>query len=76
MLLQYLITKTEEQKQSLNNWRKRVGYDEARIVTESANLGTTHAQAFRMLIEGEDSPGSNYIPKRGEILADILILEA
>lgn len=70
-------TKTEEQKQSLNNWRKRVGYDEAqRIVTESANLGTIMHKHLECHIEGEDRPtGSNYIRKRGEILADILILE-
>ena len=70
-------TKTEEQKQSLNNWRKRVGYDEAqRIVTESANLGTIMHKHLECHIEGPDSPtGTNYIRKRGEILADILILE-
>ena len=70
-------TKTEEQKQSLNNWRKRVGYDEAqRIVTESANLGTIMHKHLEWHIEGTDRPtGTNYIRKRGEILADILILE-
>lgn len=70
-------TKTEEQKQSLDNWRKRVGYEEAqRIVTESANLGTIMHKHLECYIEGSDRPsGGNYIRKRGEILADILILE-
>ena len=64
-------------KTALLNWRKRVGYDEAqRIVTESANLGTIMHKHLECHIEGTDRPtGTNYIRKRGEILADILILE-
>ena len=70
-------TKTEEQRQSLANWRKRVGYEEAqRITTESANLGTIMHKHLECHIDGTDRPtGSNYIRERAQILADILILE-
>lgn len=54
------LTKLEEKRQALNNWRKRVGVDRAQqITTESANRGTRmHTYLERYIRDGS-------MPKRG-----------
>lgn len=54
------LTKLEEKRQALNNWRKRVGVDRAQqITTESANRGTRmHTYLERYIRDGS-------MPERG-----------
>ena len=68
-------TKSEEKKQALANWKKRVGSAEAqRITTESANIGTVIHAMIESYILGEDySPGGNLIFKRAHPLAQVVI---
>lgn len=68
-------TKSEEKKQSLEIWRKRIGNAEAdRITTEASNVGTLmHSYLEDWLVTGEFNPGTNLIHKIASKMARVII---
>jgi len=72
------ITKSEKQKATLRNWRKRVGTAEAtRITTEAAGRGTRmHKWLENYVLEGAmGTPGSNPYSQQSFKMAEIIIAE-
>lgn len=68
-------TKSEEKKQALTNWRKRVGPKEATaITTAAAGRGTTMHKFLERYMLGEDiKPGSNLVQKQAFDMANVII---
>lgn len=71
------ILQATANKEHLENWRERVGHQEAdRITTESANLGTLLHKHIENFLLGEDRPsGTNLIRKMAAQMADRIIYE-
>jgi genome maintenance exonuclease 1 len=71
-------TKSEEKKQALANWKKRVGEEQAQaIVTEASSRGTRmHKYLENYCIEGElKDPGSNPWSKQANDMAKVVVEE-
>lgn len=70
-------TKSEESKQALNEWRKRVGNKEAsRITREAANVGTLmHGFLEDWIEKGEFEAGNNLPNKVAKRMANTVIDE-
>lgn len=69
-------TKTEEAKEALNNWRKRVGYAKAAEITkEASGRGTRmHKYLENYVLKGETGePGSNPYSKQSHTMAHTII---
>jgi genome maintenance exonuclease 1 len=69
-------TKSEESKQALNNWRKRVGFQKAQeITTEAAGRGTRmHKWLENYIKNGETGdPGSNPYSIQSHMMANSII---
>lgn len=69
-------TKSEEKKQALANWKKRVGEEQAQaIVTEASSRGTRmHKYLENYCIEGElKDPGSNPWSKQANDMAKVVV---
>ena len=69
-------TKSEESKQALNNWRKRVGFQKAQeITTEAAGRGTRmHKWLENYIKTGETGdPGSNPYSVQSHMMANSII---
>jgi genome maintenance exonuclease 1 len=65
-------TKSKEKREALNNWKQRVGEDEAqRIVTEAANTGTYMHAILEHWIKNETYTGETTVQSR--LMADIVI---
>ena len=64
-------TKTEEKRQALANWKKRVGEQAAQtIVTEAAGRGTSMHKMIERWLAGEDiTPGSNLVHQQAHKMA-------
>lgn len=64
-------TKPKEKMEALNNWRKRVGVDEAqRITTEAANVGTVMHNILEHWVKNEEyDPGNNIVHKQAKNMA-------
>jgi len=72
------VTKPEEKRQALANWRRRVGYDQAQqITTEAANRGTRMHKWIETFITEDDmgQPGSNPYSKQSHAMANVIVLE-
>lgn len=68
-------TKPEETRKALENWRKRVGPDNAKaITTEAANRGTRMHKYLEDYVEtGEwPNPGSNPFAKQSHRMAEVI----
>jgi len=59
----------------LNEWKKRIGEDEAkRITTEAAGIGTAmHGNLERFLCGLERQPGNNHVHIQANKMADVII---
>ena len=71
-------TASEEKKQALNNWRKRVGYAKAQeITTEAAGRGTRMHKWLEDYIKTDDigTPGSNPYSQQSHVMAQTIIAE-
>jgi genome maintenance exonuclease 1 len=71
-------TKSEEKKQALANWKKRVGTEQAQqITTEAASRGTRmHKYLEDYCVDGElKQPGSNPYSQQANKMAGIIIEE-
>lgn len=70
-------TKPEERKQSLLEWRKRVGETEANAITKAATgRGTSMHKRLEEYILGEmKPPGSNKVHQEAAAMADLIIKE-
>lgn len=68
-------TKSEEKKQVLQEWRKRVGEENAtQIVKEAAGRGTSMHKQIEKWVQGEDFiPGSNVVHQQAQKMASIII---
>jgi genome maintenance exonuclease 1 len=68
-------TKSEEKKQALHEWRKRVGVQKAQaITTEAAGRGTSmHKQLENWLEHGELKTGSNLVHQQPAKMATVII---
>ena len=68
-------TKSEEKKQSLNDWKKRVGEEQAQqIVTEAANVGTLMHGILEHWVKNEThDPGNNFIHQQAKRMAQTVI---
>jgi genome maintenance exonuclease 1 len=72
-------TKTQEKRQALANWKKRVGEKQAQqISTEAANVGTVmHKFMEDYSRDGVlREPGSNMIQQQGHKMAKVIVDEA
>jgi hypothetical protein len=71
-------TKPEEDKKSLENWRKRVGYAKAQtITTEAANRGTSMHKFLEYYCLGTPlTPGSNLVHQMAYPMAQKIIDES
>lgn len=71
------LTKPEEKKQALNEWRKRVGTDRAAEITkEAANVGTImHKKLEEYCLGRLGPPGSNQIQIQADQMARRVIDE-
>ncbi len=65
-------TKSEESKQKLQEWKKRVGASEAdRITKEASNVGTImHSILEHWVLNKEYDPGNNMIHTQAKMMAD------
>jgi genome maintenance exonuclease 1 len=65
-------TKSEESKQKLQEWKKRVGVSEAdRITKEASNVGTImHSILEHWVLNKEYDPGNNMIHTQAKMMAD------
>ncbi len=71
-------TKSEEKKQILQNWRKRVGEAKAQqITTEAASRGTRmHKWLENFVLDGQiGTPGSNPFSQQSHAMANVIIFE-
>ena len=71
-------TASEEKKQALNNWRKRVGYAKAQeITTEAAGRGTRMHKWLEDYIKTDviNDPGSNPYSQQSHVMAKTIIAE-
>ena len=71
-------TASEEKKQALNNWRKRVGYAKAQeITTEAAGRGTRMHKWLEDYIKTDviNDPGSNPYSQQSHVMAQTIIAE-
>jgi len=71
-------TKSEEKRQALANWKKRVGEQAAQtIVTEAAGRGTSMHKMIERWLAGEDIsvPGSNLVHQQAHKMANKVIYE-
>ena len=71
-------TASEEKKQALNNWRKRVGYAKAQeITTEAAGRGTRMHKWLEDYIKTDviNEPGSNPYSQQSHVMAKTIIAE-
>ena len=71
-------TASEEKKQALNNWRKRVGHAKAQeITTEAAGRGTCMHKWLEDYIKTDDvgTPGTNPYSQQSHIMAQTIIAE-
>mgnify|MGYP006282396499 FL=1 len=71
-------TKSEEKRQALANWKKRVGEQAAQtIVTEAAGRGTSMHKMIERWLAGEDIsvPGSNLVHQQAHKMANLVIDE-
>ena len=68
-------TKSEEKKQILNDWKKRVGEEQAQqIVTEAANVGTLMHGILEHWVKNEThDPGNNFIHQQAKRMAQTVI---
>lgn len=69
-------TKSEEKKQALNAWKKRVGEEQAKqIVTEAAGRGTRmHRFIEQFILEDKmPEPGSNPYSQQSHSMAQIIV---
>jgi genome maintenance exonuclease 1 len=68
-------TKSEEKKQILNDWKKRVGEEQAQqIVTEAANVGTIMHGILEHWVKNEThDPGNNFIHQQAKRMAQTVI---
>lgn len=69
-------TKSEEKRQALANWKKRVGTEQAQqITTEAASRGTRmHKYLEDYCVDGElKKPGSNPYSKQANEMASIIV---
>ena len=69
-------TKSEEKKQALRNWKKRVGEAKAQeIVTEAAGRGTRMHKWLEdyCLVDEIKQPGSNPFSKQSHRMAEVVI---
>ena len=68
-------TKPQEKIDALNNWRKRVGYQQAQtITTEAAGVGTVMHKMLEEHCKGEARPvGSNQVQQIARKMADTVI---
>jgi len=65
-------TKPKEKREALNNWKQRVGEDEAqRIVTEAANTGTYMHAILEHWVQNETYSGEATVQSR--LMADTVI---
>ena len=69
-----ILSKTKDQT-GLNEWRKRVGEQEAqRIMTEAAGVGTAlHNNLERFLAGDTRQPGNNLVHVQANKMADVII---
>lgn len=71
-------TKSEESKQALNNWRKRVGAVQAQaITTEAASRGTRMHKWLETYVKEGDMglPGTNPFSQQSHSMANIIVFE-
>jgi genome maintenance exonuclease 1 len=71
-------TKSEESKQALNNWKKRVGTAQAQaITTEAASRGTRMHKWLETYVKDGDMglPGSNPFSQQSHAMANIIVFE-
>ena len=71
-------TASEEKKQALNNWRKRVGHAKAQeITTEAAGRGTRMHKWLEDYIKTDDvgTPGTNPYSQQSHVMAQTIIAE-
>lgn len=71
-------TKSEEKKQALMNWKRRVGEAKAQqITTEAAGRGTRmHKWLENFVIDGQiGTPGSNPYSQQSHAMANVIIFE-
>ena len=71
-------TASEEKKQALNNWRKRVGHAKAQeITTEAAGRGTRMHKWLEDYIKTDviNDPGSNPYSQQSHVMAKTIIAE-
>lgn len=68
-------TKSEEKRQALNEWRKRVGEEKAAEITKgAASRGTIMHKRLEDYIEGKlKPPGSNIVHQQAARMADAII---
>lgn len=68
-------TKSEEKKQILNDWKKRVGEEKAQqIVTEAANVGTIMHGILEHWVKNEThNLGNNFIHQQAKRMAQTVI---
>ena len=68
-------TKSEEKKQILNDWKKRVGEEQAQqIVTEAANVGTIMHGILEHWVKNEThNLGNNFIHQQAKRMAQTVI---
>jgi genome maintenance exonuclease 1 len=69
------VTKPEEKKRALNEWRQRVGVERAQqITTEAANVGTVmHKKLEQYCLGTLEDPGSNHIQRKAHDMAQLVI---
>lgn len=69
------VTKPEEKRQALNEWRRRVGTERAQqITTEAANVGTVmHKKLEEYCLGKLGEPGSNQIQQKAHAMAQHVI---
>ena len=70
-------TKSQEQREALANWKKRVGEQQAQqISTEAANVGTLMHKNLELYIEShERKVGSNVIHQKAYNMSNVIIAE-
>lgn len=69
------VTKPAEKKQALQEWRQRVGVEQAqRITTEAANVGTVmHKKLEEYCLGQSKEPGTNHIQRQANRMAQQVI---
>lgn len=70
-------TKSQEQREALANWKKRVGEQQAQqISTEAANVGTLMHKNLELYIESQQRKvGSNVIHQKAYNMSNVIIAE-